>query len=256
MKSMNKLKLTGIAVALLVLIGCTQEMVDQKRYEPLEKSSLFKDGRSSRPLVAGTVARGKLRLDDHLYTGRVANKFVEEFPFEITKEVLLRGQERFNIFCSVCHDRTGSGNGIVPQRGFKKPPSYHDQRFLTAPVGYFFWIMSNNFGKMPNYSTLISPHDRWAIAAYIRVLQLSQGARFEDAPPEEQTKLLAMPIVEKKEEEKPAIQPLEKPPTDGQKKSPETPAAGQEKPVGKPGDKPVEKTVEKTVEKQKKSSEK
>ncbi len=208
MKSKNKLKLTAIAVVLLVLIGCTQEMVDQKRYEPLEKSDLFEDGRSSRPLVKGTVARGKLKLDEHLYTGRKDGQFVTEFPFEITKDVLERGRQRFNIFCGVCHDRTGSGNGIVVQRGFKKPPSYHEQRLVIAPVGYLFWIMSNKFGKMPSYAKQIKVEDRWAIAAYMRTLQLSHRRPLSEAPADEQKRLQELPIVV--EEKK----PLEKPPAD------------------------------------------
>ncbi len=164
-------------------------MADQPRYGPLAPSSFFGDARSARPLVPGTVARGQLRDDELFYTGRLNGQLAGVFPFPVTSEVLKRGQERFNIFCAPCHDRTGSGNGMITQRGLRHPPSYHIDRLRQAPAGHFFDVITRGFGAMPDYADRISPRDRWAVIAYIRALQLSQNARLEDAPPEEQKKL-------------------------------------------------------------------
>jgi mono/diheme cytochrome c family protein len=162
---------------------------DQPKHKPLTPSTIFKDGGSARPLVAGTVARGELRTDDFLYKWKVGDKLVDRFPFPITRADLDRGRERFNIFCSTCHDRTGGGRGIVILRGFRPPPSYHIDRLREAPVGHFFDVMTRGFGAMPDYSAQVPPADRWRIAAYIRALQLSQHARPEDVPAEEMEKL-------------------------------------------------------------------
>ena len=146
-------------------------------------STFFADGRSARPLPENTVARGHLNEDTAYYTGRDATgKLVSEFPFALTKEVLRRGQERFNIYCTPCHDYTGSGNGTVTQRGFHHPPSYHIDRLRQAPVGHFYDVITNGLGAMQDYSAQVEPADRWAIAAYIRALQLSQGATIDDVP--------------------------------------------------------------------------
>lgn len=176
--------------SMFFLAGCQQQMADQPRYKPLAKSSFFGDERSARPLVQGTVPRGQLRADEHLYTGKSGGVLVDTFPFPITREVLKRGQERFNIFCSPCHDRVGTGRGMVVRRGFRPPPSFHIERLRKVPVGHFFDVETNGFGAMPDYAGQIPARDRWAIAAYIRALQLSQRANVVDVPPEKRQKLL------------------------------------------------------------------
>ncbi len=170
--------------------GCRQDMHDQPRYKPLAASTFFADGRSARPLVPGTVTRGDLRDDEYFYTGKSDGMLVDKFPFPITREVLLRGQERYNIFCSPCHDRVGNGQGMIVQRGFRRPPSLHIDRLREAPVGYFFNVITNGFGAMYDYGDRVPPQDRWAIIAYIRALQLSQHATLADAPPEERQQLV------------------------------------------------------------------
>lgn len=166
--------------------GCRQDMHDQPKYEPLEQSTIFADGAASRPMVEGTVARGMLREDPILYTGRTADDlFVTELPVELSRELLDRGQARFNAFCSPCHGRTGEGNGMVVQRGFKHPQSLHETRLRESPLGYYFHVMTNGFGEMSSYAAQVSPEDRWAIAAYIRALQLSQFAPVESLSPDE-----------------------------------------------------------------------
>ena len=164
------------------LSACQQEMAKQPRYEPLEKSEFFDDQRASRPLVQGTVARGFLRDDELLYRGLVNGKPAEIFPFPIDKPALLRGQERYNIYCSPCHDAIGTGQGMIVRRGFRPPPSFHIDRLRQAEAGRFFEHITRGVGAMPDYAQQISPEDRWAIIAYIRALQLSQNARLNDLP--------------------------------------------------------------------------
>jgi len=176
----------------LLLAGCRQDMHDQPRYEPLEASTFFEDGRASRPAVPGTVARGQLRTDTHLYTGKVQGTVVDTLPFPVTPALLARGRERYEIYCVPCHDRTGQGQGIVVQRGFRRPPSLHIDRLREAPIGHFFDVMSNGFGAMMDYAAQVAPPDRWAIAAYIRALQLSQYATLADVPPAMQQQLQRM----------------------------------------------------------------
>ena len=171
-----------IAAACLALVGCRQDMHDAPSYDPLQQSDFFANGAASRPLVANTVARGYLREDELLYTGRVNGQLTSEFPMPVTRAVLDRGEERFNVYCAPCHGRTGQGNGMIVQRGFRQPPSYHDERLRNAPVGYFFDVMTNGFGAMQDYSSQVTVPDRWAIAAYIRVLQLSRSATVNDVP--------------------------------------------------------------------------
>ena len=161
---------------LLVLAGCRQEMYDQSRVKPLAQSDFYSDLRTARPQVEGTVARGQLREDEYFYTGKIGGNPGDYMPFPVTEDVLARGHERFNIYCAPCHSRLGDGNGMVPQRGFKHPPTYHQDRLRKAPLGYFFDVMTNGFGVMPDYTTQIQPRDRWCIVAYIRALQLSQNA--------------------------------------------------------------------------------
>jgi len=164
-------------------------MHDQPKYIPLRQSSFFPDQRSARPLVAGTVPRGQLRDDPLLYTGKINGADATVFPFPIDEKVMARGHERFDIFCSPCHGRTGQGDGMVVRRGYRHPPTYHQDRLRDAPVGHFFDVMTNGFGAMPDYAAQVSPEDRWAIASYIRALQLSEHASMNDLPPEERAKV-------------------------------------------------------------------
>lgn len=172
----------ALAVACVALAGCRQDMHDAPRYDPLEQSQFFPDGAASRVLVPNTVARGQLREDEHLYTGKVNGQPATEFPMPVTAEVMARGQERFNVYCSPCHGQSGEGNGMIVQRGFRQPPSYHEERLRNEPVGYFFDVMTNGFGAMQDYSAQVTVTDRWAIAAYIRALQLSRQATVADVP--------------------------------------------------------------------------
>ena len=178
-----------VAICGLFLAGCRLDMHVQPKYKPLDPSSFFGDGRSARPEVPGTVAHGHLRADELLYTGRLNGQPADAFPFPITREVLVRGRERYNIYCSPCHDYTGSGGGLVVQRGFPPPPSYHLERLTKAPAGHFFDVITNGYGAMYSYASRVTPEDRWAIVAYIRALQLSQHAKLEDAPPKERERL-------------------------------------------------------------------
>ena len=180
-----------LVLALFMIIGCEgttdierlrQEMYNQSRFEPLEKNSFFADNRSSRPWIKGTVARGHLRTDAHLYAGIVDGKPAETFPFPITRDVILRGRDRYNIYCSPCHGYEGDGRGMVVRRGMKQPPSYHVERLQNETPGYFFDVMTNGFGAMYSYASRIKPRDRWAIIAYVRALQLSQNATLDDVP--------------------------------------------------------------------------
>jgi mono/diheme cytochrome c family protein len=162
--------------------ACRQDMHDAPSYDPLQASPFFANGAASRTLVANTVARGQLREDAHFYTGHVNGQLATEFPMPVTADVMARGQERFNVFCSPCHGRTGVGDGMIVRRGFRQPPSYHEERLRNAPAGYFFDVMTNGFGAMQDYAAQVPPADRWAIAAYIRALQLSQRATVADVP--------------------------------------------------------------------------
>jgi len=180
---MANLRKLAPLVLLVVMAGCRIDMHVQPRYNPLAKSDFFPDQRAARPPVEGTVARGDERSDSYFYTGKIANNDGDYMPFPVTQEVLQRGRERYNVYCSPCHSRVGDGNGIVPTRGFaRKPPSYHIERLRKAPIGYFFDVATNGFGIMLDYSAQISPRDRWCIAAYIRALQLSQNATTADIP--------------------------------------------------------------------------
>jgi mono/diheme cytochrome c family protein len=169
--------------------GCRQDMHDQPKYIPLRESTFFGDARSARPLVPDTVARGQLREDTLLYTGKANGADATMFPFRVDANVMTRGRQRFEIFCSPCHGRTGMGDGMVVRRGYRRPPSYHDDRLRAAPVGHFFDVMTNGFGAMPDYAEQIGVRDRWAIAAYIRALQLSEHATIADVPAAERGKL-------------------------------------------------------------------
>src|SRR5262245_11743616 len=180
-------RLVAVAISLILFaVACRQDMQDQPKYKPLAPSSFFSDGKSARQLVEGTAPyspEGKA-------TPPVTDlSKMSTLPFALTPQVMNRGQERFNIYCSPCHGRLGYGNGMVVQRGFRAPPSYHIDRLRQAPIGHFYDVMTNGFGAMPSYADKVAPDDRWAVAAYIRALQLSQRATINDAPPEERAKL-------------------------------------------------------------------
>ncbi len=177
----------GMAAALAMLGGCRQDMQDQPKMIPQRGTSFFADGRSARPQVVGTVARGQLREDSYFYTGVVpaANGYrqeLDEMPFPVTMQVLLRGQERFNVYCSPCHSRVGNGAGMIVQRGYKTAGNFHDSVRRSQKLSHYFYVMTNGYGAMPDYSTQLTPEDRWAVAAYIRALQLSQDATAADVP--------------------------------------------------------------------------
>ena len=174
--------MTALVLLAAAVTACRQDMHDQPKLKPLRESEMFADGRSARPLVAGTVARGMLHEDEAFFTGRTEGGFVSEPPGKVTSELLLRGRERFEVFCSPCHGRTGRGDGMVVQRGFKKPSSYHVDRLRQMPIGYFYDVMTNGFGAMSDYAGQVPPTDRWAIAAYVRTLQYSQYAPAADVP--------------------------------------------------------------------------
>lgn len=203
---------------LAILVGCDRlDMYDQPRYKPLAESDFFSDGLSARPHVEGTVARGELRDDEPLYSGKQANKFVSQIPeaayrsvheriaqqfeqplnqtepAELRRALMTRGRERFDIYCSVCHGRTGDGDGMIVRRGFRKPPSLHIDRLQNAPAGFFFDVVTNGFGAMPSYANRIDVFDRWAIVAYVRALQFSQNARISDVPDEQRHVLSQLP---------------------------------------------------------------
>ena len=173
----------GLAAGLLSA-GCRQDMHDQPRFKPYAKSDFFADKRSARPLVDGTIARGHLREDAVLYTGKAAGKPADAFPFPVSAEVMARGRERFDIFCSPCHGRTGAGDGMIVRRGYRKPPTFHQDRLRQAAPGYTFDVITNGFGAMPDYAQQIPVRDRWAIVAYIKALQRSQNAAAGTLPAE------------------------------------------------------------------------
>ena len=174
----------GCLAAGLLAAGCRQDMHDQPKFKPYAKSDFFEDQRSARPPVDGTIARGHLRDDAALYSGKVGGKPVEAFPFPVSAGVMARGQERYDIFCSPCHGRTGAGDGMIVQRGYRKPPTFHQDRLRQAAPGYVFDVITSGFGAMPDYAQQIPARDRWAIVAYLKALQRSQNAAADRLPPE------------------------------------------------------------------------
>jgi mono/diheme cytochrome c family protein len=174
----------GIALCLALLAGCRQEMAQQPRHEPLAASAFFEDGRSSRDLVPGTVARGQGPEAAPWSRGSASGEAVTTLPWPLTHDLLARGQERYNIVCTPCHDRVGTGHGMIVRRGYPRPPSFHIPRLRQAPIGHLFAVMSDGYGAMPAYGDLVAPPDRWAIAVYIRALQLSQYAPVAELPAE------------------------------------------------------------------------
>ena len=164
-------------------------MANQARYDPLEPSDFFADGMAARPRVEGTVARGEMTANPFFDTGKVNGQVADGFPMPVTIELVNRGQDRFNIYCAQCHGRVGDGNGMIPSRGYRRPPSFHTETLRAAASGHLYDVMTNGFGAMPPYAKMIPPQDRWAIVAYIRALQLSQNATVADVPVEDRGKL-------------------------------------------------------------------
>jgi len=179
-----------LAASLFLITGCDivpMHMRDQPRYDTFEESTLFEDGLASRNPPANTVPRGEwgeLMMDEVLFTGMENGEFVETIPIEVNRDVLLRGQERFNIFCSPCHSRVGDGQGMIVQRGFQQPNSFHLDIVREQPDGYYYDVITNGFGAMYSYASRINPEDRWAIVAYIRALQFSQNVPLDSLPEE------------------------------------------------------------------------
>jgi mono/diheme cytochrome c family protein len=182
---MNRLAgMTAVLVLALTGSACRRDMHDQPKYIPLRESTFFADQRSARLFVPGTVARGQLREDALLYTGKVNGTDATLFPFAVDSRIMARGRERFDIYCSPCHGRTGEGDGMIVRRGYRRPPTFHQDRLRDSPVGHYFDVITNGFGAMPEYATQITAEDRWKIVAYIRALQLSAHARLADVPPD------------------------------------------------------------------------
>jgi len=180
----SKINSVCLLAALLPLLACRQDMQDQPRYKPLAGSRIFPDGRSARLVPAGTIARDELSSDDVVHTGKENGDWTDTFPVPVTMDLLRRGQERFDIFCSPCHGRIGDGNGMVEQRGFLRPADLHSDRVRQEPPGYIFDVITNGFGAMPDHADQISVNDRWAIVAYLRALELSQNAALGDVAPD------------------------------------------------------------------------
>jgi len=177
----------GLGALLMLIAGCRQDMQNQPKLIPQRGSEMFADHRGARPQVLNTIARGQLHEDSYFYTGVIqgANGYREEqnlMPFPVTMDVLKRGQERFNIYCTPCHSRVGNGLGAIVERGYKPAANLHDQVRRAQPVSHYFYVMTHGYGAMPDYSAQLTPVDRWAVAAYIRALQLSQAASTKDVP--------------------------------------------------------------------------
>jgi Cytochrome C oxidase, cbb3-type, subunit III len=169
--------------AIAVLTGCRQDMHNQPKFVPQRGTSFFADGRSARPQVEHTVARGQLHEDAYFETGLLNGKEQDMMPFPVTLQVIERGQERFNVYCTPCHSRVGNGLGMIVQRGYKPAGNFHDAKRMAQPLSHYFYVISNGYGAMPDYSSQLPPEDRWAVASYIRALQLSQAATEKDVAP-------------------------------------------------------------------------
>ncbi|MCU1249969.1 MAG: cytochrome c [Edaphobacter sp.] len=182
-QKLKQLAAFGAMTATLILAGCRQDMQDEPKFFPQRGTNFYADGRSVRPQVENTVARNQLRENGYFYTGLINGKEGDGMPFPATLEVLERGQERYNVYCTPCHSRVGNGVGMIVQRGYMKAGNFNTVRLETAPLGHFFHVISNGYGAMPDYAAQIVPEDRWAIVAYIKALQLSQKATQADVPP-------------------------------------------------------------------------
>lgn len=187
--TLSKQRLLAFCLLPLLAAGCRQDMHDAPRYDPLEESAIWRNGMSAQPLVQGTVARGHLNEDTVLNEGKLDGQPSQVFPFAITKADLDRGQERFNVYCSPCHDKSGTGNGMVVQRGYRQAASFHIDRLRDAAPGYIFDVATNGFGVMPDYKSQIPADDRWRIVAYVRALQMARHATTADVPASELSKL-------------------------------------------------------------------
>jgi mono/diheme cytochrome c family protein len=177
-----------VAIALL-FAACRPDMMNQPKAKPLSESDFFSNQANARPIPPHTVERGGARENTAFYTGLTNGTYITQLPVKLTPELLARGRERFDAMCAECHDRTGSGSGMVVQRGFPPPPSYHVPRLRNAPIGHFFDVITNGYGVMYSYATRVEPEDRWAVAAYIRALQLSHNMQASELTPSEQQKL-------------------------------------------------------------------
>ncbi len=200
---------TELLLLAVLTVSCRQDMHDQLKVEPLEESDLYEDGRSSRHPVKGTVARGKLKADRHLHFGRgpiteplkdgiddgSSGELVDTFPYPVDEAMMKRGQQRYDIFCSPCHSKTGDGNGMVVQRGYRQPPTLHSDKLREASTGHIYDVIRRGLGVMPAYATMIPTEDRWAIVAYVRALQLSQHAELSDVPKDEAARLGPPPAI-------------------------------------------------------------
>ena len=173
---------SAAALVTLLAAGCRQDMQNQPKFVPQRGTTFYADGRSVRPQVENTVARGQLHEDAYYFTGMTGDKEGDTMPFPVTMTVLARGQERFNLYCTPCHSRVGNGRGMIVQRGYKQAANFHDAKRLAQPVGHYFNVMSHGYGAMPDYAAQLTVADRWAVAAYIRALQLSQAAKMSDVP--------------------------------------------------------------------------
>jgi len=182
-------RLGVLLAAASLLVGCRQDMHDQPKYRPFRKSTFFGDERSARPLVAGTVARGQLQEESLLAAAKSGAAFADALPVPVDEALLRRGQERYQIYCSPCHGRLGRGDGMVVRRGYRPPSSFHVDRLRAQPAGYFFDAISHGFGAMPDYAAQIPVMDRWAIVAYVRVLQLSQNVPVSELPADARAQL-------------------------------------------------------------------
>jgi hypothetical protein len=187
-KSIFALRL-ALAGGVLLVAGCRQDMHNQPKYVPYRSSEFFRDGLSERQPVVGTVARGDLHADQYFFTGKNGTKEGDQFPFPITLQVMERGRERYDIYCSPCHSRVGDGNGMIVKRGYRQAANFHLPRYLAEPVGHYYDVISHGWGAMPDYAAQIEPADRWAIAAYIRALQYSRSGSMADVPADQRGQL-------------------------------------------------------------------
>jgi mono/diheme cytochrome c family protein len=167
-------------ISLLAAAGCRQDMHNQPKFYPQRGTDFYADGRSVRPQVMNTVARNQMHENSYFYTGFVDGKEGDGLPFPVSMEVLERGQERYNVYCTACHSRVGNGAGMIVQRGYAPAGNFHTARLMAAPLGHFYNVISNGYGAMPDYSAQLTPAERWSVAAYIRALQLSQKATQAD----------------------------------------------------------------------------
>lgn len=175
----------------LVTMACRQDMHDQPRFRLNAATDLFGDRRAARPMVQGTVARGLLKTDTAYWTGKVGGQVVIDFPLPVDKALIERGHDRYNIYCTPCHGMTGYADGMIVSRGLKKPPSYHTDALREQPVGHFFDVITNGNGSMASYASRIPVKDRWAIVAYVKVLQQSQNVKVTELTAEEKSKVEA-----------------------------------------------------------------